>query len=141
MLIKYVYEVAHVSAFAVKGNPKLSRRIPEFATRQAAPGLPWTPLISGHLPALSHCHLFHSGPAPRRQQHHLSPRQKSERTHLENLLLCTFSRSTFTSQRAETGNQPLARSGPCCRSTSLMSHPGLISQIRPKCDFFFLIRR
>lgn len=102
-------------------------------------GLPWTPLISGHLPALSHCHLFHSGPAPRRQQRHLSPRQKSQRTHLENLLLCTFSRSTFTPQRAEPGKRALARSGPCCRSTSLVSHPGFISQIRPKCDFFFFL--
>lgn len=64
----------------------------------------WTSLISRYIPALSRCHLSHSGPAPRCQQHHLSRRQKSERTHLENLLLRTFSRTAFSSRRAETGN-------------------------------------
>lgn len=54
--------------------------------------LEWISSISRYIPALSRCHLSHSGPARRCQQHHLSGRQKSERTHLENLLLRTFSR-------------------------------------------------
>lgn len=138
-LIYYPWTTATISKHQLSGRFLL--RVSGVCTCWTELHFWWNSLISRYIPALSRCHLSHSGPAPRCQQHHLSPRQKSERTHLENLPLRTFSRAAFTSQRAETGSSSWPGEGKKNKSNILLHlflaellwsifHPGFICQIK-----------